>query len=304
MVLVVVVGQVAEDLIILNYTRCVVLADAYSTGSSLMPQKKNPDALELLRGKAGRIIGASTHTYLTSAPSEDGTLLTLCGPWCVCGMPGHAMGFLTTLKGLPRSYNKDLQVPSGSCSQRPHPRSGHTHAALPLLCLPACVRLCVPCYQEDKEPLFDTIDTVVAVLQIATGVFGTLTPDGPRLESQLVPEMLATDLAEYLVRKVGGGGTHTRPAGLPTGLMRMRLLCLLAAQGLPFRETHHISGAAVRMAEDRKVGQPADHAFIVPLHSLGQQQQTRRKRRPMPQFVGSRVLETLQIRCAELVVVL
>lgn len=80
----------------------VGLSDAYSTGSSLMPQKKNPDALELLRGKSGRILG-------------------------------HATGFLATLKGLPRSYNKDLQ--------------------------------------EDKEPLFDTVDTMVAVLQITTGEF-------------------------------------------------------------------------------------------------------------------------------------
>ena len=78
----------------------VGLSDAYSTGSSLMPQKKNPDALELLRGKAGRVLG-------------------------------HATGFISTLKGLPRSYNKDLQ--------------------------------------EDKEPLFDTVDTMIAVLQITTG---------------------------------------------------------------------------------------------------------------------------------------
>lgn len=56
--------------------------------------------------------------------------------------------------------------------------------------------------QEDKEPLFDSVDTVVAVLQIASGVLATLTPDAKRLEAQLVPEMLATDLAEYLVRKV------------------------------------------------------------------------------------------------------
>jgi argininosuccinate lyase len=80
---------------------------------------------------------------------------------------GNATGFLTTLKGLPRSYNKDLQ--------------------------------------EDKEPLFDTLDTVVAVLQIATGVFATLEPVKDKLAAQLVPEMLATDLAEYLVRKVGRG---------------------------------------------------------------------------------------------------
>ncbi|CAM9212895.1 unnamed protein product, partial [Choristocarpus tenellus] len=125
-------SQLAEDLIILNYTKSVSLSDAYSTGSSLMPQKKNPDALELLRGKAGRIIG-------------------------------HLTGFLTTLKGLPRTYNKDLQ--------------------------------------EDKEPLFDTVETVHDCLRIAAGVVATMTPNAEKLSEHLVPEMLATDLAEYLVRK-------------------------------------------------------------------------------------------------------
>jgi argininosuccinate lyase len=59
--------QVSEDLIILNYTRCVTLSDAYSTGSSLMPQKKNPDALELLRGKTGRVLGEGGADQHTSA---------------------------------------------------------------------------------------------------------------------------------------------------------------------------------------------------------------------------------------------
>mmetsp|Transcript_10438 Transcript_10438/g.31394 ORF Transcript_10438/g.31394 Transcript_10438/m.31394 type:complete len:488 (-) Transcript_10438:1191-2654(-) len=145
-------SQVSEDLIVLNLQRCVEISDAYATGSSLMPQKKNPDALELLRGKAGRLLG-------------------------------HQCGFMATLKGLPRSYNKDLQ--------------------------------------EDKEPLFDTIDTVHDVLQISAGVFATLKPRPMQLLETLMPEMLATDLAEYLVRK-----------------------------GVPFRETHHIAGAAVKMAED------------------------------------------------------
>ena len=138
------ISQFAEDMIILNMQRCVKMSDAYCTGSSLMPQKKNPDALELLRGKAGRVIGNST-------------------------------GFLCTLKGLPRAYNKDLQ--------------------------------------EDKEPLFDTASTVKDCLMILLGVIATVEPVGEKLRSFLVPEMLATDLAEYLVRK-----------------------------GLPFRETHHIAG--------------------------------------------------------------
>ncbi|CAH0479819.1 unnamed protein product [Peronospora belbahrii] len=146
-------SQISEDLIIYNTLKFVTMTDAYSTGSSLMPQKKNPDALELLRGKSGTIIG-------------------------------RLNGFLVTLKGLPRSYNKDLQ--------------------------------------EDKTALFDVVDTIQDCLQIATGVLATMTPRGDKMRSFLVTEMLATDLAEYLVRK-----------------------------GVPFRETHHVAGAAVRLAEDK-----------------------------------------------------
>lgn len=150
-------SRLGEDLIIFSSREFgfVTLADAYSTGSSLMPQKKNPDALELLRGKAGRVTGDLT-------------------------------GLLMTLKGLPSTYNKDLQ--------------------------------------EDKEPLFDAVDTLGAVLQIACGVISTLTPNPEKLRAALATEMLATDLAEYLVRK-----------------------------GVPFRETHHIAGAAVAVAEQRAV---------------------------------------------------
>jgi argininosuccinate lyase len=150
-------SRLAEDLIIYSSREFgfVALADAYSTGSSLMPQKKNPDSLELLRGKSGRVFG-------------------------------DLSGLLMTLKGLPSTYNKDLQ--------------------------------------EDKEPLFDAVDTLSGSLQIATGVLATLTVNSERMQQALVPEMLATDLAEYLVRK-----------------------------GVPFRETHHIAGAAVRLAEDEGV---------------------------------------------------
>ncbi|MFN8491230.1 MAG: argininosuccinate lyase [Caldilineaceae bacterium] len=146
-------SRLAEDLIIYSSREFsfVKLADAYSTGSSLMPQKKNPDALELLRGKSGRVMGGMT-------------------------------GLMTTLKGLPTSYNKDLQ--------------------------------------EDKEPLFDAVDNLSGSLQIACGVLSTLTPVAAHMRAALSTEMLATDLAEYLVRK-----------------------------GVPFRETHHVAGAAVRMAE-------------------------------------------------------
>lgn len=146
-------SRLGEDLIIFSSREFgfVSLADAYSTGSSLMPQKKNPDALELLRGKAGRVTGDLT-------------------------------GLLMTLKGLPSTYNKDLQ--------------------------------------EDKEPLFDAVETLGGALQIACGVVSTLTPNAERLRAALATEMLATDLAEYLVRK-----------------------------GVPFRETHHVAGAAVALAE-------------------------------------------------------
>ena len=135
-------SQFAEDVIITNMSRGIHIDDAYATGSSLMPQKKNPDALELLRGKAGIALG-------------------------------RAVGLTTVLKGLPRAYNKDLQ--------------------------------------EDKIPLFDQVDTVKDCLAIATGVIVTMKPNPDMLMKALCPEMLATDLADYLVRK-----------------------------GVPFRETHHI----------------------------------------------------------------
>ena len=162
------VSQFAEDVIILNMQRCIAMSDAYCTGSSLMPQKKNPDALELLRGKTGRVIG-------------------------------NATGFLCTLKGLPRAYNKDLQ--------------------------------------EDKEALFDTCSTLRDCLLILLGVVSTMSPVEDKLRERLVPEMLATDIAEYLVRK-----------------------------GVPFRETHHIAGAAVKLAEDK--GVPLDSLSLSDLQSL------------------------------------
>ena len=130
----------------------VEIADAYSTGSSLMPQKKNPDALELMRGKSGGVIG-------------------------------HLVGLLTTLKGLPSAYDKDLQ--------------------------------------EDKEAVFDVIDTLKMELPIAARVIRTLTVNAGRMAAALDDGMLATDLADYLVRK-----------------------------GVPFRQSHHLVGRAVRRAEE------------------------------------------------------
>ena len=132
------------------------LDDAWSTGSSIMPQKKNPDVAELARGKAGRLIGDLT-------------------------------AILTVLKGLPFAYNRDLQ--------------------------------------EDKEPAFDAIDTLLLVLPAMTGCVATLTFDVERMEES-APQgfALATDIAEWLVR-----------------------------EGVPFREAHEVAGGCVRRAEARGV---------------------------------------------------
>ncbi|MGQ9567999.1 MAG: argininosuccinate lyase [Anaerolineae bacterium] len=147
-------SRLAEDLILwaspgFGFIR---LHEAYTTGSSLMPQKRNPDSLELLRGKAGRLVGNLT-------------------------------GFLVALKGLPAGYNRDLQ--------------------------------------EDKEPLFDTVDTLQVALPVAAGVVRTLEPQPERMRAALSDDLLATDLAEYLVRK-----------------------------GVPFRQSHHLVGRLVARAED------------------------------------------------------
>jgi argininosuccinate lyase len=146
-------SQWAEDLVFWSSREFgfVTLADAYSTGSSLMPQKKNPDAAELLRGKAGRLVGGLT-------------------------------GLLVTLKGLPTSYDKDLQ--------------------------------------EDKEPLFDAADTLALVLPVAQGILETLTIRPEGMAAALGDELLATDLADWLVRR-----------------------------GVPFRQSHHLVGQVVRRAE-------------------------------------------------------
>ncbi|GIK01230.1 argininosuccinate lyase [Aspergillus viridinutans] len=151
------ISRWAEDLIIYSSLEFgfVRLSDAYSTGSSLMPQKKNADSLELLRGKAGRAFG-------------------------------HMAGLMMTIKGLPTTYNKDLQ--------------------------------------ESVEPLLDHIKTVSDSIQIATGVLSTLTVLPEKMTAALAPEMLATEIADYLVRK-----------------------------GVPFREGHHISGRVVALAEKNNV---------------------------------------------------
>jgi argininosuccinate lyase len=132
------------------------LSDAFSTGSSLMPQKKNPDVFELTRGKAGTLLG----------------LLT---------------GLLATLKGLPSTYDKDLQ--------------------------------------EDKAPVFQATDTLLAILPVIAGALRTITVKAERMRNAIDAPMMATDLADYLVSK-----------------------------GIPFRETHSIAGKAVRLAGEKKVG--------------------------------------------------
>jgi len=134
----------------------VTLHDAYATGSSMMPQKKNPDIAELVRGKTGRLIG-------------------------------HVAGILTTLKGLPLSYNRDLQ--------------------------------------EDKEPLFDSLDTVRLALPALTGLLRTLQFNVDRMQAAAdSPSAAATDLAELLVER-----------------------------GVPFRDAHAIVGGIVRDSIERHV---------------------------------------------------
>lgn len=145
-------SRLAEDIIIYSNPLFgyITLNDRYSTGSSLMPQKRNADPMELMRGKAGRLIG-------------------------------NLSGFLSTLKGLPSGYNKDLQ--------------------------------------EDKETLFDSIDTMHKLLPVVTAIIKTLQVNPDKMRDALVEELLATDLADYLVRK-----------------------------GMPFRQAHHVVGQVVQLA--------------------------------------------------------
>ncbi|AXI80662.1 argininosuccinate lyase [Peterkaempfera bronchialis] len=151
-------SRIAEEVIIWNTKEFgfITLHDAFSTGSSIMPQKKNPDIAELARGKSGRLIGNLT-------------------------------GLLATLKGLPLAYNRDLQ--------------------------------------EDKEPVFDSCDTLEVLLPAFTGMLATLTVHRERLE-ELAPAgfSLATDIAEWLVR-----------------------------QGVPFRVAHEVAGACVKVCEQQSI---------------------------------------------------
>jgi argininosuccinate lyase len=147
-------SRLAEDLVLWATSEFdfIQIADAYTTGSSLMPQKKNPDVAELMRGKTARVFG-------------------------------NLVSLLTLLKGLPMTYNRDLQ--------------------------------------EDKERLFDTTDTVRATVRIATAMLHHNKVNREAcLRAASDPGLLATDLADYLVRK-----------------------------GMPFRQAHHAVGEMVVLAE-------------------------------------------------------
>jgi len=150
-------SRLAEDVIIYSNPLFgyITLNDRYSTGSSIMPQKRNADPMELTRGKTGRLIGTLS-------------------------------GFLATLKGLPSTYNKDLQ--------------------------------------EDKEAAFDSFDTIMLLLPVVTAIVKTLQLNPEKMKLALGDDLLATDLAEYLVRK-----------------------------GMPFRSAHHVVGQAVQLANHTSV---------------------------------------------------
>lgn len=148
-------SRLSEEIIIWNNDQFgfIELPDAFTTGSSIMPQKKNPDVLELIRGKSGRVFG-------------------------------HLMAILTVMKGLPLTYNRDMQ--------------------------------------EDKEPLFDTVDTVKSSLQVLAEIMPKV-----RFKKDVMKKatekgyLTATDIAEYLVRK-----------------------------GIPFRDAHRVTGEIVRYCID------------------------------------------------------
>ncbi len=149
-------SRLSEDLILWASAEFdfIAISDAYTTGSSLMPQKKNPDVAELTRGKTGRLYG-------------------------------NLMSLLTTLKGLPMTYNRDMQ--------------------------------------EDKEPVFDSVDTIKAALGVFAPMMLEIKVKRDRMSSAVSDStLLATDLADYLVKK-----------------------------GLPFRKAHEIIGKTVALVVDR-----------------------------------------------------
>lgn len=153
-------SRLAEEIVIWSTPQFgfVRLSDSFSTGSSIMPQKKNPDAAELVRAKTGRV-------------------------------SGHLIGLLTVMKGLPLTYSKDMQ--------------------------------------EDKEAVFDAAETLDLMLAAMTGMVGDMTINVAAMKKAAGSGYsTATDLADWLVRTLG----------------------------LPFREAHHVTGRAVALAENKKVG--------------------------------------------------
>jgi len=165
------VSRLSEDLILWagSEFNFIKIADAYTTGSSLMPQKKNPDIAELARGKTGRVFG-------------------------------NLMSLLTLLKGLPMTYNRDLQ--------------------------------------EDKERLFDTADTVRSTVRIVAAMLEhTAVNHAACATAACDPALLATDLADYLVRK-----------------------------NMPFRQAHHVVGAVVALAE--QTGKALNQLTLAELQSV------------------------------------
>jgi len=164
-------SRLAEDVILWASSEFnfIKIADAYTTGSSLMPQKKNPDIAELTRGKAARVIG-------------------------------NLVSLLALLKGLPMAYNRDLQ--------------------------------------EDKERLFDTDDTVRAAARLMAAMLGNTTVNAAVCNAAASdPTLLASDLADYVVRK-----------------------------GMPFRQAHHLVGAVVALAE--AAGKPLNRLTLEELQSV------------------------------------
>jgi len=149
-------SRMCEELVLWSTSefRLIRIGDGYATGSSIMPQKRNPDAAELVRGKAGRVVG-------------------------------DLNALLTMVKSLPMAYNRDLQ--------------------------------------EDREALFDAIDTTTACARITAGMYATLSVYRERYERDLKGDfLLATEIADYL-----------------------------AAKGVPFRDAHHVSGSVVKWCEEQ-----------------------------------------------------
>ena len=164
-------SRLSEDLVLWSSAEFgfCTLSDAHTTGSSLMPQKKNPDVCELTRGKTGRLYGNLT-------------------------------AMLVALKGLPLTYNRDLQ--------------------------------------EDKEPLFDSFDTVLHALAVNAEMIAAMRINEARCAAAVAdPLLLATDLADYLVRR-----------------------------GVPFRRAHELVGKAVALAE--KEGVPLSQLSVEQFHSI------------------------------------